>query len=152
MTFVFAKPWLGEHRGKCLGIMNEGLWERAPQNKLQQIWGHHSSPGYFLWWRWSWSILAKFRCVPAASCPSSTSLQVCLYHPVPGWYFRTNPSQQGWIMTWIIWSISTLLICSWRAREMGGNHKVAAGTVEIQLPEAKLARANPYSMADYKTQ
>jgi len=35
---------------------------------------------------------------------------------------------------------------------MGGNHKVAAGTVEIQLPEAKLARANPYSMADYKTQ
>lgn len=37
---------------------------------------------------------------------------------------------------------SGLIICRWRAREMGGNHEVPAGAAEIQLPEAQLARAN----------
>lgn len=29
VKYVFAKPWPGAHRGKCLGVINEDLWGKG---------------------------------------------------------------------------------------------------------------------------
>lgn len=126
------------------------MWERASQNKLQQslVSPQQSSP------------LSLVMDVLEHPCKMSMCACSFLSFLYPSAGVSVPPSSQACILEVILHSGAVLLprafgvfppcwcgliICSWKAKEMGGSHEVPAEASEIQFLEAWAARANQCS-------